>query len=65
MHIDREDSSTTTNLLQYTSHILNQLEMSSQMDALYMDFSKVFDTLNHQKRVLKLRAYGVDAGTIA
>ena len=31
-----------------------------------MYFSKAFDILNHQKLVMKLRAYGVDVGlTIA
>ena len=40
----RDGSSKATNLLQYTSHVLNQLETGSQVDALYMDFSKAFDT---------------------
>ena len=38
-HAYRKGSSATTNSLQYTSHILSQLEMGSQVDGLYMDIS--------------------------
>ena len=63
-HAYREGLSTATNLLEFTSHALNQMEMGNQVDALYMDFSNAFDTLDHQKLVLKLGAYGVNPGTV-
>jgi hypothetical protein len=35
--------STVTNLLEFTSYVLNCIENGVQVDAIYTDFSKAFD----------------------
>lgn len=39
--------STTTNLLEFTAHTLNAMEMGKQVDTFYADFSKAFDRIDH------------------
>ena len=34
------------------------------MDVVYLDFSKVFDTISHNTLVMKLRKCGIDEGTV-
>ena len=41
------------------------MERGSQVDALYMDFSKAFDTICHRNLIHKLETYGVDMKTVA
>lgn len=52
--------STSTNLLEYTSHIINQMENGFQIDSVYTDFSKAFDKVSHQIMTYKLQRYGFD-----
>lgn len=51
--------STTTNLVDFVSEVLSSMEAGHQVDALYMDLSKAFDSLNHELLVQKLGRYGV------
>jgi len=51
--------STTTNLLLYHDYISTSLEKRTQVDAIYTDFSKAFDTVNHSILMNKLSSYGV------
>lgn len=51
--------SVETNLLYYTSYILKCMEGRSQVDAVYTDFSKAFDKINHCVLLRKLGVSGV------
>lgn len=50
--------STTTNLLIYKEYILNSMEEGHQVDAIYTDFQKAFDRVQHTVLVKKLEAIG-------
>jgi hypothetical protein len=50
--------STVTNLIEFTSFILNHLEDGIQIDAIYTDFSKAFDKINHRLLLRKLSRLG-------
>lgn len=52
--------STTTNLVLYQNFINSSLENRKQVDALYTDFSKAFDQVNHNLMIVKLKALGID-----
>ena len=47
--------STTTNLMEFAGSVKAAMEGGSQVDALYLDFSKAFDCLNHGPLIEKLR----------
>lgn len=54
-----EKRSTTTNLLAYTSCILESMETHKQVDAIYTDFSAAFDKINHKIMIAKLKRLGI------
>jgi hypothetical protein len=56
--------SCTTNLLEYVDIITNGIENGESIDVLYTDFSKAFDTVPHDRLLLKLQAYGVTGNTV-
>ena len=49
--------STTTNLVDFVS--IASMENGRTVDALYLDFSRAFDSLNHNLLVEKMRKHGV------
>lgn len=51
--------STTTNLMAYTSTIINKLEKRQQVDGIYVDFAKAFDRVPHELAVAKLSRMGL------
>jgi len=51
--------STTTNLLLYHDYINTAMEKKIQVDTIYTDFTKAFDTVNHSILKNKLSSYGV------
>ena len=53
-----KNKSTNTNLVVYTSSIINRMEKSKQIDAVYTDFSKAFDRVNHKILLTKLSCMG-------
>jgi len=57
--------STTTNLLLYHDYINTALENRTQVDAIYTDFSKAFDTVNHSILKKKLFSYGVGGSLLS
>jgi len=52
--------STSTNLLQFTNFVVDSIESKAQVDAIYFDFSKAFDSINHAIILQKLAAIGFD-----
>lgn len=57
--------STTSNLVEFVSNVTNLVEGGQQIDALYLDFSKAFDSLDHGILVGKLLKYGLDNKSVA
>lgn len=50
--------STVTNLLEVSQYIAESIDESSQVDVIYLDFSKAFDRLDHNILIHKLHACG-------
>ena len=50
--------STVTNLVEYVSQILKAIEGGGQVDAIYADFSKAFDTVPHTLLLFHLHRTG-------
>ncbi|CAH2226737.1 jg23518 [Pararge aegeria aegeria] len=51
--------STNTNLLLHVTNIAECIDHGYQMDAIYADFSKAFDKVNHRLLLSKLQANGI------
>lgn len=51
--------STNTNLLLHFSFIVDNIDQCNQVDAVYTDFSKAFDKVNHVSLLKELFAYGI------
>jgi hypothetical protein len=51
--------SVESNLVQYTEFILKAMGNGGQTDAIYTDFSKAFDKINHSILIHKLQTYGI------
>jgi len=51
--------STTTNLLELTSFVLDGFNKTLQTDVIYTDFSKAFDSVNHSLLLFKLDQLGL------
>ena len=56
--------SITTNLIVYAEYIFNSLENGESVDAIYTDFSKAFDKLDHSILIKKLSMYGVNGSLL-
>lgn len=54
-----EGRSTLTNLALYSHYIANALKNYRQVDSVYLDFSKAFDSVNHNILTLKLHNAGI------
>ena len=52
-----------TNLLIVLEEIMQQMDQGYPMDVLYLDFSKAFDTVPHERLLLKLKSHGI-TGTV-
>ena len=51
--------STCTNLAEFTQLVSNALNLKKQIDVIYTDLSKAFDTVNHKLMLEKLRLVGM------
>lgn len=63
-HGFRKGLSTVTNLLQFSSHIIEGFISGLQTDVVYTDFSKAFDKVNHRILLHKLNAIGFNGNII-
>lgn len=55
-----EGRSTVTNLYVYTNFIGQAMDRGDEVHAVYTDFSKAFDLLDHDVLLEKLKRYGID-----
>ena len=51
--------STVTQLLQYLDKCANSITNNKDVDVIYFDFAKAFDTVPHRRLLKKLDAYGI------
>ena len=49
--------STTTQLLEIMNHWTSAFDSSSQIDCIYLDFQKAFDSVSHKLLIHKLKSY--------
>ena len=57
--------SCVTNLLTFLEDATRSVDEKSPVDVLYLDFSKAFDTVPHQRLLIKMKSLGVDSKTIS
>ena len=60
----RSERSTTTASLYFTEHIRHALDLSQITGAIFIDFKKAFDTVNHQLLLNKLQSSNLDLSAI-
>ena len=53
------NKSCTTNLLKFLETITKQFDDGDPMDIIYLDFSKAFDKVPHQRLLRKMKALGI------
>ena len=58
-HGFRQRRSCESQLINTLRDFFNCLDMSSQVDAILLDFSKAFDKVDHSKLLLKMHKYGI------
>ena len=51
--------STTTQLLYFLDHCVNDIAEGGVVDTIYLDFAKAFDTVAHRRLLGKLSSYGI------
>ncbi|XP_075162980.1 uncharacterized protein LOC142235603 [Haematobia irritans] len=64
-HAFRKGLSATTNLVEFTSHVINQFVVGNQTHVIYTDFSKAFDRVNHKLLLYKLDRIGLASALLA
>ena len=49
-----------TNLLEYLEYITKQIDNSNPVDCIFLDFSKAFDKVPHQRLLTKVKSFGIE-----
>ena len=62
-HGFRAGHSCATQLITLTEDILHALDHQKQVDIILLDFAKAFDTVPHQRLLMKLQYYGIRNNT--
>jgi len=58
-HGFRQGKSTVTSCLAFTTYILDSFEQGCQVDAVFTDFRKAFDTVDHARLICQLEKLGI------
>ncbi|HSZ24591.1 MAG TPA: reverse transcriptase family protein [Cytophagaceae bacterium] len=58
-HGFRKNRSCLTNLLEFSERVSNILDEGCPVDIIYLDFSKAFDTVPHERLAVKLKAHRI------
>ena len=53
-----------TNLLEFMDFVTEKIDNGESVDIVYLDYSKAFDKISHQKLITKLKAHGI-SGKVA
>jgi hypothetical protein len=53
-----------TNLLTFMENLSKRIDEGDEIEAVYLDLSKAFDTVNHRLLLRKLESYGFSASTV-
>ena len=64
-HGFRKHRSTITQLISYFESIISSLEEGNLVDAVYLDFAKAFDKVDHNILLLKLKRLNIQGNIIA
>ena len=60
-HGFRKHRSCATQLALYSHEVMRAIDGGSQVDSVFLDFRKAFDTVPHKRLLIKLRAYGISS----
>lgn len=59
-HGFRKGKSCTTQLLEVMDDFTNYVENGQDFDVIYLDFKKAFDSVPHERLLMKLKSYGIE-----
>lgn len=60
-HGTMKNRSTATNLMSYVSTLFREVEARQQVDSIYIDFAKAFDTVSHIVVTEKFKPFGLSS----
>ena len=64
-HGFRKNKSCLTNLLEYIDYVSGELDRGNSVNVIYLDFSKAFDKISHNKLLCKLAYFGIGGNMLS
>lgn len=64
-HGFRQGRSCETQLAMFVHDIQSVLDSGNEIDAIFLDFAKAFDTVPHQRLLLKLKSFGINEKVVS